>query len=207
MEFHTYCQQQRYSVRSVVSGDIRLVPTFVGVRWWGGVKWECGHHKCKLSLSIAIYSVWNSQLALNIEIYTASRGFPATFMALVVIISITVMKIIWNIRTVGCSVHDRELVYHILYSIYYSSRDTVLTWRRGVYDIGVKSTLHWRPTDRRPSGTDLKFGKISNGDNSATGHPILFGSRVGFSMWMDRMALFRVRLHTIGMWEKTMRDE
>jgi len=38
--------------------------------------------------------------------------------------------------------------------------------------------------------------KISNGDISATGHPIhfMFGSRVGFSGSADRMALFLVRL-------------
>ena len=26
------------------------MPIFVGVRWWGGVKWECGHRKCEFSL-------------------------------------------------------------------------------------------------------------------------------------------------------------
>ena len=30
---HTHCQRQRCSPRSVVSGDIRLMPIFVGVRW------------------------------------------------------------------------------------------------------------------------------------------------------------------------------
>jgi len=51
---------------------------FVGVRWWGVVKWECGRRKCEFSPSIAISSVWSSPLTLHIEIYTASRGFPAT---------------------------------------------------------------------------------------------------------------------------------
>jgi len=47
-------------------------------------------------------------------------------------------------------------------------------------------------TDRRP--TDLSFGKISNGDISATDHPIhsVFDSRVGFSASADRMVLFPV---------------
>jgi len=51
--------------------------------------------------------------------------------------------------------------------------------------------------------TDLSFGKISNGDISATDHPIYsaFGSRVGFSVSADR-----VGPNSIGMWEKTMRE-
>jgi len=54
MRIYMYCQGQRCSPRSVVSGDIRLVPIFIGVRRWGGVKWECGRRKCELSSSIAI---------------------------------------------------------------------------------------------------------------------------------------------------------
>ena len=73
-----YCQQQRCSPRSVVSGDISFMPIFIRVRWWGGVKWECGRWKCEFSLSIAISSVWRSPLALHNEICTASRGFPST---------------------------------------------------------------------------------------------------------------------------------
>ena len=45
-----YCWWQIHSARSVVSGDISLMPIFVGVRWWGDVKWECGHRKCEFSL-------------------------------------------------------------------------------------------------------------------------------------------------------------
>jgi len=51
MRIHS--QRQRCSPRYVVSGDIRLMSIFVGVRWWCGVKWECGHRKCEFSLSIA----------------------------------------------------------------------------------------------------------------------------------------------------------
>jgi len=44
---------------------------------------------------------------------------------------------------------------------------------------------------------------------SARGLPIhfIFGSTVGFSVSADRMALFRVGPNSIGMWEKTMREE
>ena len=44
---------------------------------------------------------------------------------------------------------------------------------------------------------------------SARGRPIhfMFGSTVGFSRSADRMALFRVSTNSIGMWEKTMREE
>jgi len=53
-----------------------------------------------------------------------------------------------------------------------------------------------RPTDRRPTRrpTDLAFCKISNGHNSATGHPIhfMFGSMVGFSSSADLMDLLPV---------------
>jgi len=80
-----HCQRQICSPRSVVSGDIKLMPIFVGVRcWsWGGVKWECGRRrrKCEFSLSITISSVWSSPLALHVEIYTASRGFLAIALA------------------------------------------------------------------------------------------------------------------------------
>ena len=78
-EMHIYCQQQRCSPRCVVSGDISLMPIFLGVRWWRDVKCECGRRKCEFCLSIAISSVRSSPLALHIEIfYTASHGFPAT---------------------------------------------------------------------------------------------------------------------------------
>jgi len=49
-----------------------------------------------------------------------------------------------------------------------------------------------RPTTDRP--TDLTFWKISNGHISATDHPIdfMFGSVVGFSGSVDRMALIQL---------------
>jgi len=72
-----YCQRHRCRPWFVVSGDISLMPIFVGVRCWDGVKWECSRRKCDFSLSITISSGWSSPLALHIEIYTASRGFPA----------------------------------------------------------------------------------------------------------------------------------
>jgi len=56
--------------------------------------------------------------------------------------------------------------------------------------------------------TDL-FRKISNGHISARGHPLYFmlGSVVGFSGSADQIAPFRVGPNSIGMWEKTMREE
>jgi len=51
--------------------------------------------------------------------------------------------------------------------------------------------------------------KNSNGDISAADHPIysVFGSRIWFLGSADRMALISVWLNSIGMLEKTMRDE
>jgi len=51
--------------------------------------------------------------------------------------------------------------------------------------------------------------KNSNGDLSAADHPIysVFVSRMGFSGSADRMALFPVRPNSLGMWEKTIREE
>jgi len=51
--------------------------------------------------------------------------------------------------------------------------------------------------------------KNSNGDISAADHPIhsVFGSRTGFSGLVDQMALIPVCPISIGMWEKTMREE
>ena len=56
---------------------------------------------------------------------------------------------------------------------------------------------------------DLTFGKISNGHISARGRPIhfMFGAMVGFLGLADRMALFRVGPNSVGMWEKTKREE
>jgi len=39
-------------------------------------------------------------------------------------------------------------------SYVYSSRATFLTWRRGVYEISVRRSIYWRPTDRRPATDD-----------------------------------------------------
>ena len=49
----------------------------------------------------------------------------------------------------------------------------------------------------------------SNGDISTSDRPIysVFGSRMEFSGSADRMALIPVWPNSIGMWEKTMRDE
>jgi len=53
--------------------------------------------------------------------------------------------------------------------------------------------------------------KISNGHSmSARGHPIHFMFGVGFSNFSGpahRMAVFPVGPNSIGMWEKTMREE
>ena len=51
--------------------------------------------------------------------------------------------------------------------------------------------------------------KNSNGDISAADRPnySVFGSRMGFSRSSDRMALIPVLPKSIGMWEKTMREE
>jgi len=71
-----YCQLQRRSPRSVVSGDLRLMPIFDWVRWWCKM--------CMRSSKMRVFSfnrynpsVWSSPLALHIEIYRASRGFLA----------------------------------------------------------------------------------------------------------------------------------
>ena len=54
-----------------------------------------------------------------------------------------------------------------------------------------------------------KILENSNGDISAADRPIysMFGSRMGFSGSADRMALIPVWPNSIGMWEKTMREE
>ena len=61
----------------------------------------------------------------------------------------------------------------------------------------------------RPTSHLAHIGKISNDHISARGRPIhfMFGSTVGFSGSADRMALFPVSPNSIGMWEKTMREE
>ena len=45
-----YCQQQKCSPGNVVSGSIRFMQIFAGVRWRGDVKWEWGSWKWRFSL-------------------------------------------------------------------------------------------------------------------------------------------------------------
>jgi len=91
------------------------------------------------------------------------------------------------------------------------SSDPLYVWfYGGVFGIGgsngailgfAKSKMAARP--QPPSW------KISNGDISAADRPIysVFGSRMGFSGSADRMALIPFWPNSIGMWEKTMREE
>jgi len=83
--------------------------------------------------------------------------------------------------------------------------------------------LRWGFRDRRIEWRYFQFRQIqdggaaailknSNDDISSSDHPIyaVFGSRVEFSGWANRMALkceWRFRPNSIGMWEKTMREE
>jgi len=45
-----YYRRQKCSPGNVVSGSIRFMQIFPGVRWRGGVKWEWGSWKCRFSL-------------------------------------------------------------------------------------------------------------------------------------------------------------
>jgi len=49
-ELPIYCQRQKCSPRNVVSGSIRFMQMFAGVRWRGGVKWEWGRRKWRFSV-------------------------------------------------------------------------------------------------------------------------------------------------------------
>ena len=45
-----YCQRQKCSPGNVVSGSIRFMQIFAGIRWRGGVKWVWGSWKLRFSL-------------------------------------------------------------------------------------------------------------------------------------------------------------
>jgi len=49
-ELSIYCQWQKCSPGNVVSGSIRFMQIFAGVRWRWGVKWKCGRWKWRFSL-------------------------------------------------------------------------------------------------------------------------------------------------------------
>jgi len=49
-ELSIYCQRQKCSPGNVVSGSIRFMQIFAGVRWGRGVKWEWGHLKWRFLL-------------------------------------------------------------------------------------------------------------------------------------------------------------
>jgi len=70
----------------------------------------------------------------------------------------------------------------------------------------IRRSIYWGPTDQRPTTSHL--GKFQMAI-SLRRRPIhfMFGSTVAFSGSADRMALIPVRPNSIGMWEKTMREE
>jgi len=83
---------------------------------------------------------------------------------------------------------------------------------RGVVRSTSYLVLRWGFRGRRIEWRYFRFRQIlknSNGDMSAADHPIysVFGSSIGFSGSVDRMALFPVWPNSIGMREKTMREE
>ena len=56
-ELPIYCQGQKCSPGNVVSGGIRFMQMYAGVRWAGSVKWECGRWKWRFSLlSFTVFS-------------------------------------------------------------------------------------------------------------------------------------------------------
>jgi len=50
MKIDPYYQPQKCSPGILVSGEISFMQIFAGVRWRGGVKWECGRWKWRFSL-------------------------------------------------------------------------------------------------------------------------------------------------------------
>jgi len=55
-ELPIYCQWQKCSPGNVVSGKIRFMQIFAGVRWRGGVKWESGSWKWRFSVhSVTVF--------------------------------------------------------------------------------------------------------------------------------------------------------
>jgi len=58
-ELHIYCQRQKCSPGIVVSGSIRFMQIFAGVRWRWGVEWECGSWKWRFSLlSFTVFQIF-----------------------------------------------------------------------------------------------------------------------------------------------------
>ena len=72
--------------------------------WWCGVNESVVVRKCEFSLSIAISYVRSSPLALHIEIYTVSRGFPATARLLYYImkVSLSMLYLFWKEHYLVC---------------------------------------------------------------------------------------------------------
>jgi len=55
-ELPIYCQRRKCSPGNVVSGSIRLMQIFAGIRWRGGVKWEWGRRKWRFSVhSVTVF--------------------------------------------------------------------------------------------------------------------------------------------------------
>jgi len=58
-ELPIYCQRQKCSPGNVLSGSIRFMQIFAGVRWRGGIKWEWGRWKWRFSLhSFTVFRIF-----------------------------------------------------------------------------------------------------------------------------------------------------
>ena len=58
-ELPIYCQRQKFNPVKVVSGSIRFMQIFAGVRWRGGVKWEWGRRKWRFLVhSVTVFRIF-----------------------------------------------------------------------------------------------------------------------------------------------------
>jgi len=66
MKIDPYYQRQKYSPGIPVPSRVSVMRTFAGVRWRGGVKWECGGRKRRFSLLSSAISSEPSHLRPNL---------------------------------------------------------------------------------------------------------------------------------------------
>jgi len=152
---------------------------------------------------------------------TSTGGRKSSFLLLARYVPTIVKRSIWDqckkkyiLRTNWRPTTDRPCIWPIL------GKFQMAISPQGVVRFTSCLVLRWGFRGRRIKWRYFRFRQIqdggwaailenSNGDISVAARPIysVFGSSMGFSRSADRMALITLWPNSIGMWDKTMREE
>ena len=187
----------------------------------GPSRCSCYHRQCCLGSPFLCRPGANlDDFTLNATRSSASSPYVSYFLLLARYVPNVAKRSIWDQCTKKYTLRTnrpttgRPLIWPIL------GKFQMAISPRGVVRSASCLVLRWGFRGRRIEWRYFRFRQIqdggsaailenSNGDISAADRPIysVFGSRMGFSGSADRMALIPFWPNSIGMWEKTMREE